>query len=258
MITTKTIHEIHNARLDTLIDEVEEELSLLEPTRKFYKEYFNNNRDKYKARIDYELLYKGLHEQIEFPFDNSDKYFNIQIKNYNVHNVLYSTKLEEITKLKKQKINEGVFVFILKRFNKLLIDAIVKEGYCFYSLFIGGLKVKVVKRTKPEINWGESIKAKEKLLEQGLIPFTKEDEKKAIENNEQYNGVQWLVHLPVIATYFEWCLETAQFFRISNIKNFKFDPVRGIDSPVTLLRRYEETLSEDELFTKYKYIKNVN
>ena len=81
MITTKTIHEIHNTRLDTLIDEVEEELSLLEPTRKFYKEYFNNNRDKYKARIDYELLYKGLHEQIEFPFDNSDKYFNIQIKN---------------------------------------------------------------------------------------------------------------------------------------------------------------------------------
>ena len=171
---------------------------------------------------------------------------------------LLATKLEEITKLKKQKINEGVFVFILKRFNKLLIDAIVKEGYCFYSLFIGGLKVKVVKRTKPEINWGESIKAKEKLLEQGLIPFTKEDEKKAIENNEQYNGVQWLVHLPVIATYFEWCLETAQFFRISNIKNFKFDPVRGIDSPVTLLRRYEETLNEDELFTKYKYIKNAN
>ena len=50
MITTKTIHEIHNAKLDTLISEVEEELSLLVPTRTLYRDYFNTNKEKYKSR----------------------------------------------------------------------------------------------------------------------------------------------------------------------------------------------------------------
>lgn len=258
MITTKTIYEIHNARLDTLIIEVENELELLKPTRKIYKDYFNTNKSKYDKRIDYNVLHLGEHELIELPLDNSDKYYNIQIKNYNEHNKLYVTKLEEIKILQKQRIQENVFAFILRRFNALLIEAIVKKGYEFYSLYLGTLKVKVVERIKPEVNWGESVKAKEKLLAQNLIPYIKLDAKKAKEDNIEYKGVQWLVYLPNITTYFEWLFTPAQYIRIPNIRNFSFDPVRGIDSPVMLLRRFEETLNQEELFIKYKYIKDVN
>lgn len=258
MITTNTIYEIHNAKLDTLISEVKQELSLLVPARISYKNYFNSNRDNYKSRIDYDILNKGEHPLIDCPLNNSDKYFNIQIKNYNEHNKLYSTKQKEIENLQRQKINKNIFVFVLRRFNRLLMETIVKEGYNFYSLFLGVFNVKIVERTKPEINWGESIKNKEKLLEQNLIPYLKNNAEKAKLNNEEYNGVQWLVYLPLITTYFDWVLETTQYFRIPNIKNFNFVPVRGIDSPVILLRRFEETLTKEELYNKYKPIKDVN
>lgn len=258
MITTKTIHEIHNAKLDTLISEVEEELSLLVPTRTLYRDYFNTNREKYKLRIDYEILNKGEHKPIEFPLDNSDKYFNIQLKNFNEHTLLYFNKQKEIQKLQKQKINESVFVFILRRFNTLLAEAIVKDGYHFFSLYIGKLKVKIVERKKPEINWGESMKARDKLIEQNLVPFIKEDARVANETNKEYNGIKWLVYLPDIATYFDWELETAQYIRIPNMRNFNFVPVRGLQSPVVLLRRFEETLTQEELYNKYNTIKNAN
>lgn len=258
MITTKTIHEIHNAKLDTLIYEVRQELILLAPSNKFYKDFFEKNKIKYQHIVDYNLLLKGVHEEIDICLDNSDKYFNIQIRNYNEHFKLYLSKQEEIRKLEAQKINETVFGFILKRFNHLLIEAIVKEGYNFHSLFIGGMKVKVVERVKDEINWGESVKARDILLEQNLIPYIKADAKIAKENNQEYNGVKWIVNLPPITTYFEWVLETAQFFRIPNIKDFKFEPVRGVNSPVTILRRFEETLTKEELFKLYKYKQDVN
>lgn len=243
------MYDLYNLELQSKIDEVQKDLNDLEVLKNKLASYFRNNEVKV---IPITKLEEGNLDVIENPQTSKQKLFNINVKHYNNCMTLYKNKVQQKKIFNKSKIKKQIFLFILKRFNELLVQKLIYSSYKFKHLYIGGFSVICNKNKNNVIDWGKSIKNKEKLLKAGEVPYTKEGEAKALEANQDYNGKQWLEYLPDYSLFFQWDLANGNFIRIPNIKNFTFVPLRGNTSPVAELSSYRKTLTDEECINKYK------
>jgi len=84
------------------------------------------------------------------------------------------------------------FYYITRDFNKLISDKI-SEGYCFETI-IGEFEVVKKDRNKRSqmINWGESNKKKQVIINSGEIPFNKETAP---------TGINWFIYFTSEVSY---------------------------------------------------------
>lgn len=234
------MYDFHNVELKSRLESVKQELEDIEKRKESIITYFNS--EVCPIKVD------DLNTLVAFtnPTSNPEKYFNIKYTQYKELETLYINKKELEEKLLKYKIPHGVFSYILKRFNELLYQEMIYNKYEFRTLFLGGFYVLCNKNKHKIINWKTSLENKAKLLAEGKVPYTKQAEKEALEQGLEYKGEQWLEHLSDHSFFFNWDIQTAQFIRIPNIKNFTFTPVRGLSSPVSELVKFKNSFNTEQ------------
>lgn len=240
MITHNTMYDFHNVELKSRLESVRQELEDIQKRKDSIANYFKS--EVCPIKVD------NLDTLVEFtnPTSNPEKYFNLKYTQYKELDKLYKNKKELEEKLLKYKIPHGVFSYILKRFNELLCQEMIHNKYEFRTLFLGGFYVLCNKNKHKIINWKTSLENKAKLLAEGKVPYTKQAEKEALEQGLEYKGEQWLEYLSDYSFFFNWDIQTAQFIRIPNIKNFTFIPVRGLSSPVAELVKFKNSFNTEQ------------
>lgn len=111
---------------------------------------------------------------------------------------------EKLEKIASSYIPENTFKEILYRFNNKISDEIVYKGYVLrLGSGLGFIRIKKVNaihnrdgslRVKKRINWGESNKRKNELLQNGEVPYKvleRDVEGKIVSTN---NGVNWFIY----------------------------------------------------------------
>lgn len=159
----------------------------------------------------------------------------------------------EIKELNKQKLEYSVYRHIIRSFNEKISKYIVETGKAFEDPFLGILKIKYKENVVGKIDWGQSNRNKQLLLDRGLIPYKKEDAIKAEQEGVPYAGIKWLVPgyqdgmllirwttSPVIKEYLK-----------EDMKFIKYFPARGNYGIVNLLSTHY-TKGESVDFTKYE------
>lgn len=258
MITIKTMYEIHTVKQKVELEALDIEITNISVPYNKLVNYFKHNVPNLIAcpsSLEDILNNKGV--AYSFPISNIEKYYNLQLTNYNKIYPLYTNKAEERQKIKGYKMKAVVFAYILKRFNELLVEEIVYNSYKFFSLYIGGL-YSFCNKNKKSVDWGNSIKNKQALIKEGKIPYNKADEDQAIKEGKVYEGVEWLVYQPEYSLFYKWEVESTQFIRIPNIANFLMQPYRGVKSSVQILSDYRKTLSEEQMTNLYKTQNHVS
>lgn len=161
---------------------------------------------------------------------------------YNTYFKLKQEALDLKKLLKKEKlpfVKMNVFTYILKEYNKKMVDEVIKNGATFNLGIVGDLKVERVYRDRPVKNWFASVQKKKELESKGLIPL------KVLDHDEEGNpitngGVEWLIYYDEgWYPYFNWYKgrpvvkdfnRNCPFFVY-----FKFQPTRGEGSLVNKL-----------------------
>ena len=258
MITIKTMYDLYKVDKDLQLDNLSKEIkSLREPYDKLLT-YFKNNTLKFYFKFSIEDVLDGTQLPVEIPLSSTDKYFNIQLRHFNTIKSQYSNKQEEEKRILNDRVSSKIFFFIIQRFNILLVQAMIKESYSFYHLFLGKFTIIINKSPRKIVNWGSSLKRKQTLLDNNAIPYCKKDADLAKENGEDYKGIEWLDHLSDYNFYFRWIVSGAQYLRIPNIRMFSFIPYRGDKSPTAYITEYRNTYTEDELINLYNTRTNAN
>lgn len=251
MITSKTMYDLYEANLKEGKVILESEIHNLSIPYNKLVSYFRNNVPNIPAvSSTLEEILNNKGEEIPFPVSVTEKYYNLQLKTFKSLYILYHNKKEQEKIIKNQKIPYKVFVFVIRRFNQLLVEELVYNSYKFTHLFIGTLSV-FCNKNKNSINWGESTKNKQRLLIEGKVPYIKEDAELAVKNNIPYEGVPWIVKQAEYGLFYKWAISPAQSIRINNIHNFSMIPYRGVNSAVQVLNDYKNTLSTEDLANLY-------
>lgn len=242
--------ELHELENQLELEDVNKDILYIKP---YYDKLISYFKDSHIISIpfDYEDLIEGKQASIINPSTNVEKYFNVQLKNFNDIRRSYQSKTSLKERLSNNKIKWKVFFFILTRFNTLLIEAIIKEGYVFKDFYIGKLGKVLAKNSKPIVDWSTSFKNKKAIEDAGGIPYYKEGFERAKLNKEEYKGVKWLVHLSAYHYYYKWTLKSAHLGKLPEIKEFSFIPYRGDNSATSRLVEYRNTFTEQELINKY-------
>jgi hypothetical protein len=148
----------------------------------------------------------------------------IGVCNNNINKL--SSKYEELRPL---DISYKLFTFIIRSFNKEIIEEIIK-GYVFYmGSGLGNICIKKVgidKRVKKSVNWGESNKNKQRIIDNGGIPYDK---------GEHPEGEKWLVFYDQPYSYwFKWNKDKTA---LANKSLYAFAPTRGKYSNIAKLHK---------------------
>lgn len=88
-------------------------------------------------------------------------------------NISTSTgKLDYYEKVKSQRISEKVFKYVVKRFNQLVLDVILNNGYIFnLGGHTGAIYIAKKKRIGKNVDWKASNIRKEELIAEGKLPL---------------------------------------------------------------------------------------
>jgi len=160
-----------------------------------------------------------------------------------------------IKNFKTQLISFEIYKDIIVEFNKLSVDSMIGVNHYFkFNAQFGAISVIQNENSGTSIDWDKSIKKKNKLIEQNLIPYVKEDAKKAAENNEEYLGQFWLVYNPKLDFYWHWFRHPTAISYNPLILNYRFVPARGQKSIVKKLK----DAKKDRALSLIKYTRTPN
>lgn len=223
MIRNRTMYDLYVAYNDLKVKNLEIEIKETEKACKKVLTILKPYLERVHKLIDYNLFLLGKVPKLPKEcLTHEDKYINVQVKLYYRLYSSFPDKKLEVKRLKESIIDYSTFNFIINTFNERLSDEMVYNKYEFEQSTIG--KICIVKnRTKNNyIDWGNSNINKAKLLEEGKIPYIKEDEKKAIEQGIEYKGEPWLVyHTHRNLLYMAWNINTTGAKgRIPNLVNY--------------------------------------
>lgn len=107
-------------------------------------------------------------------------------------------------------------------FNRRIVEKML-EGYKFTIPKVGGiLEAKAKERTKKsnkftDVNWPESKKYKQELIDAGKIPYDKD---------KAPNGIKWFVYYEGAYCLWNWFRRTGDRYK-KNIMYYSFKPTRG-------------------------------
>lgn len=250
MVTSSTIYDLYVMNESKTMSELLVEIETLRAITTKITKWFEDTEYKRPLGVDEDKLLSGFHPLLEGT-DKETKYFNIQLKTYNTNINPLREYISYRELHKGDLINQRIFTFILKRFNKLLMEALVTKGYEFYSKGLGTIKVDFKKNKKNIVNWGISLRNKNAIIERGEIPYLKEDAMKAEREGVEYKGVQWLVYLNDYSLFYDWRYTPSDKFRQPNVLDYWVYPLRGINSPVTYLQNHFKGFTYAQLLEKF-------
>jgi hypothetical protein len=252
------MYDLYRVDKDLQLTNLNKEIKDLRESYDRLLAYFKNNTLKFYFNFNIEDVLAGTQQLVEIPLSSTDKYFNIQLNHFNIIRAQYNSKQDEKIRILNDTVNSKIFFFIIQRFNELLVQAMIKEAYSFYHLFIGKFTIIINKSPRKIINWGKSLKRKQALLNNNEVPYCKKDADSAKEDGEDYKGVEWLSYLSSYNFYFSWIVCGAQYLRIPNIRMFSFIPYRGDKSPTAYLTTHRNTYTEDQLINLYNTRNDAN
>lgn len=258
MITTNTMYELHTISAQVKIDILVKEVVDLKRMLSAIDIYFEENKDLIPNDSSLTLIKKGKGKKVSYPSSNKYLYYNIQIQQYNVLYARLQPKKQELEILRSYKIPLRIFAFILRRFNELLIQEILHNSYRLKDNVIGHIYLIVNKSKKANINWGISLKNKQAILDRGGIPFIIEEAENAKLLGIDYKGEKWVEFLPEYRMFYNWKTVASNRIKLPNITNFSFQPLRGVNSAVSMLGDIEKKLSQEELISIYKTQNHAN
>lgn len=244
--------ELHNTLINVELEELDKEVKQLKVTLKSINDFFINNRDKLIGCVDYNLLLNGEHQYIKTPLNAIEEYANINLIALRDTTKLINNKEARLKVIKGQKLHIKVFFYIIKRINELIVDALIYKGYQLKDDFIGTIKIINAKDKKKRPDWNKSFINKQKLIEQGKVPYMKADAEKALKENKPYNGVPWLIyHNSENSLWFNWSYGLRPALILPNIRNYVFVPLRGTSGAVAKLQEFRKSLSKDEFNERF-------
>lgn len=251
------MHDFYSQEVKEELVETTKEIEEIEVILDKLKNYFNTWELSREHNYTMAQLTNGEVKPVEVPLNTSQKYFNVQINNYNKLFTIVQQKKEKKKELKVVDLPCNIFCYILIEFNKRLIRKMIYEQYRFSNLFIGDLLVVPYehKEGKLAVNWPKSKENKEAILKRGEIPYLLADEKKAKKEGVEYNGVKWLEHFEPLTLLFGWEKSFKNFVRLAESKNFIFRASRGQkkNAPVKQLALYKNTLTKEDYKTLYNF-----
>lgn len=248
MITINSMYDLYCIENKTEIENINKELKILEDT-------INNIKDYFKETIEDTIFLEKILQGKEKPIiinKKEDKFFNIQLITYNNIYYRYNNKINKLKELENKLLSFIIYKYIIKRFNQLLVDAIIEQSYIFSNLFIGKLYIITGNNRKLVPDWVKSNKNKNKLIEEGKIPFCKKDYQDCVSKNIPYNGIKWLEYIDSFGILFKWKITSLQFVRLANIVNYTFLPYRSKNGTVKKLNIVKNKYTKEELIIKYK------
>jgi hypothetical protein len=128
------------------------------------------------------------------------------------------TIYKEYSKEAKDEISSKVFSDICSEFNLAIMEEIL-DGYEFnMQNNLGTISIRRVERDPriPQINWGETSKYKQELLDKGEQLF----------DSATGNGVKW--HIYYVDKYYYKYHWTKSRAKIKNKTAYRFDATRGV------------------------------
>lgn len=143
-------------------------------------------------------------------------------------------------------VNYKVFKNILLQFNEGIVDYMLEGEEFNMKNRLSTLSIWRRKRDPrtPKINWQESLKYKQALVDKGIILYNKETGK----------GEKWLVYFTDSQYFrFRWCKDRCI---IKNKTAYAFVPTRGVKGNKEKLTKL---IKEDDLaYLRFKEYKNGN
>ena len=248
LINNKLMYDLFELDRNKQILALQRQIKSIQVTREKCLSYFDNHN--LPVDVDLVVLKEGKETLIPNPTTAAEHVYNIKLKAFNESHAIYTNKFQAKKELQDHKIPFNVFCFILKRCNELLIKNIIWKGYVFNNLFLGKIDIFYNKSIKPSIDWGTSMKNKQKLLQENKVPYLKKDAEEAKLKGIEYNGIDWLAYIKEGNLFFQWTLELAQYTRLPNLRNFTFIPFKDNGdgkSPCAELKRFKNTLNEEQL-----------
>lgn len=257
MIKLRTMHELYNTALNYKIQEYK--TFIQEQLEKVDKYLFKVNEvapilSKY---LNYNDVLNGkvssLPDEI-LQIDTTEiKYANMVLKNYYELRQPIETASKELKEVKKEKISYTIYKEIISLHNRKVTEYLLETGKTFENKYFGTLKVYYRENVPSIVNWGKSNENKKKLLEQGLIPYKKEDEDKALAEGKEYKGVKWLVMgFEKGLLVLKWSVPPVIKEHLNkDMHDFKFIPARG---NYGIMKLISDTYLNNFNPTKYEHL----
>lgn len=246
MVDIKVMHEIYVRELNTKKDVFKNKLSEYISKHEKLVELLCKHKDTINLYLNVTLnnilsnTSKNFIDSITYPimkvYDNGKEInfdvIKLYIKEYTWVNNIIVTYKREIEKIDNQIIPFKDYSDIINSFNNQMIDKIIHENYKFEPrATFGSIYVIRNENERKRVNWGASDKKKKQLIEEGKIPYKKEDAL-TIPN---YQGVNWLVYLPSIDYYLQWSKTYTGIKLNPWLKDYGYNPARGVNSIVSKL-----------------------
>lgn len=253
-------YKLYHSTLDLQIEKAKEDIEIFRITFKDIKNVLKSYKPYIDTQVD--ILYgillvspsyivKGrLQERYVF----EDKLYTKEI--FFKYLKAYKKNFDRLAKhklyletLEKQRISFVLYKAIIKKFNTKISNEIVFNQYTFNlgynlgSLFLAHKRVE-----KTIVNWGESYKLKDKIIENGGIPYYTEEHEEATKNGEEYLGEKWLIYHPKDGVWVH--------HQFANVKSYKLKLIRssGAVNIGKLIQQLRQSKGYD--YKKYPFIKS--
>jgi hypothetical protein len=203
-----------------------EHIALLERELLSYKEKITKHSNmsfKETVKTPNKLLFNDstTHEETSF----IKLQFEYRIKLVNDLKIITTNKLYYI-EVEKAAANFLLYRDILQGFNLMLMDFIIKGGVFHIGHRLGNLKIIYKNRKRLSVDWGQSNKNKQEILDRGGIP----------KHISQPNGEKWLVFRDSQkSVYWFW---DKTFVTMKNNAYFEFKPTSGQVGSINSLHNY--------------------
>lgn len=165
------------------------------------------------------------------------KALKLYIEKYIEYNKIITTNLRLISKYKKEIVSKNIYIIIIEKFNKKIIDKIVNNNLNFSINFnFGSIGIYKIFDERKQIDWGKSTKNKNKILKEGKIPYIKAD----AEGNKDYKGVPWIVYRHPLDFLIFWKKSKNSRKYNPMLNDYSFIPARGVSSFVSKLGEFKK------------------
>jgi len=164
----------------------------------------------------------------------------VELKKLIELNKLIDKRDKKLNKLKNEIISYKIYKDVISIFNKSLIDEILKGEHINLGFGVGTIKIKKRKRdlSRPVIDWGETNKLKEEIINNGgtLYKVLKRDK----DNNilEDNNGEKYLVYR-TDEYYYMWHWKKSHC-TLPNFELYSFAPTTGDNGNIKRLAKYRK------------------
>ena len=242
MIKIKAMYDLYNMHLILSIQHLQNKADAQRVLVKDYLGQLSKIKHLIEHYIDYNALLNGQVKELPPELNTAIVDFNfnnIIIRNYYT---LYSILLKyenEIQDIKKQKIKYNIYKAIITKFNKKLLKYCAETGKQYQNKYLGNLQVLYKECTDRSVNWKESNKKKQEIIDRGGIPYLQKDEHDAIKQGREYHGEKWLVKgYDKGLLYWKWHVSPLISDEIKReVYNYKFIPARGNFGAIQALRK---------------------